>query len=242
MMTRGWDRQEVTSHGAALVLITVLAMAWFVAPTASWRDRSLPPAATTEPSIEVALAQEPAPNPAVPTEHAAAAPATVAPAPAAAALPEEHVRRPSMHRSVPAAAAPAELPLQAARDPAPEDGAVVVPAGAPAGNMPPSAARPDLDAQYAAGLRADIDRRTRPPDSAQYRLRRPSGEVRVGFVLIRSGQLKNVRVLHSSGSTLLDEAAVTIVATGHYPPMSADLFGGEAEHMFSVAIEFRQTG
>ena len=100
--------------------------------------------------------------------------------------------------------------------------------------------RPDLEAEYAAGLRADIDRRTHAPDSAQYRLRRPSGEVRVGFVVLRNGEAKVVRVLRSSGSSILDDAAQTTVSSGHYPPMPAKAFAGESEHMFAVTIEFRR--
>jgi protein TonB len=96
-----------------------------------------------------------------------------------------------------------------------------------------------LEAQYASGLRADIDRRTHPPDSAQYRLHRPSGEVRVGFVVKRNGEPKTVRVLRSSGSSILDEAAVAIVSSGRYSPMTAQVFAGEAEHVFAVTIEFR---
>jgi TonB family protein len=104
---------------------------------------------------------------------------------------------------------------------------------------PSAYAHPDDDARYAAELRSDIDRRTRPPDSAQYRLRHPSGEVRVRFVLVRSGQTQRVALEHSSGSVLLDEAALSIVRSGHYPPMPAKTFVGESEHTFVVTIEFR---
>jgi outer membrane biosynthesis protein TonB len=47
-------------------------------------------------------------------------------------------------------------------------------------------------------------------------------------------------VLRSSGSSILDEAARTTVSSGHYPPMPARAFAGEAEHMFAVTIEFRR--
>jgi TonB family protein len=110
----------------------------------------------------------------------------------------------------------------------------------PAQPMPSS--RPDLDGQYAAQLRADIDRRTRPPDSPQYRLRHPSGEVRVRFVVTRNGTQKAAALLRTSGSSLLDEAALLIVASGHYPPMPAEAFAGESEHTFVVTIEFRPAG
>ena len=121
----------------------------------------------------------------------------------------------------------------------PEGAAVLASSSAAASSSRVDNLRPDLEAQYAAGLRADIDRRTHPPDSARYRLRLPSGEVRVGFVLMRSGEPKIVHVLRSSGSPILDTTAVAIVAAGHYPPMPVKIFVGEAEHAFAVTIEFR---
>jgi TonB family protein len=124
------------------------------------------------------------------------------------------------------------------RDPVPEGGALVASSDTPVA-APSSDVRADLEAQYAAGLRADIDRRTHPPDSIQYRLHRPSGEVRVGFVVMRNGEPTVVRVLRSSGSSILDAAALAIVASGHYPPMPAKIFAGEPEHAFAVTIEFR---
>jgi TonB family protein len=137
--------------------------------------------------------------------------------------------------------APQREPLPVVAE-APVDGAQLIAAEpAPA---PPAAgpSRADLEAQYAAELRANIDSRTRPPDSAQYRLRRPSGEVRVRFVVLRSGEPQAVAVLRSSGSSLLDAAAVGIVASGRYPPMPPKCFVGESQHTFIVTIEFRPPG
>jgi TonB family protein len=122
--------------------------------------------------------------------------------------------------------AAADIPMIAADPPAPASEPEVV-------------SDPDLDAQYAAELRADIDRRTAPPDSAQYHLRHPSGEVKVLFVVTRGGDPQTVRVLHSSGSAILDEAALSIVSSGHYAPMPAKAFTGEPRHTFLVTIEFR---
>jgi TonB family protein len=55
----------------------------------------------------------------------------------------------------------------------------------------------------------------------------------------RSGEPKDVALLRSSGSSLLDEAALHIVAAGRYAPMPAEAFSGEARHTFVVTIEFR---
>lgn len=141
------------------------------------------------------------------------------------------------HRALPhATPAPVEAP-PIENDPVPVDSAPVA-AYAPT-PAPADQAHPDLEAQYAAELRADIDRRNHPPDSAQYRLHHPSGEVRVRFVLSRRGEPESVTVLRSSGSSILDEQALKVVASGHYPPMPAQAFVGEVKHLFVVTLEFR---
>ena len=122
-------------------------------------------------------------------------------------------------------------------EPVPSDAQLIAPS-APAPAAAPQS-HPDLEAQYAAALRADIDRRTRPPNSLQYRLRHPSGEVRVRFVVTRSGEVKGLTLLRSSGSGLLDEEALEIVSSGQYPPMPEKAFIGETRHTFVVTIEFR---
>jgi protein TonB len=227
MITGERDIAQLASNGLALLVAFALAAVWWSVQPNLWRDAKPPEVMASDASIEVSVQQD-------------------LPPVASPAQPEPVALQQELHRVATrrvAAPAPAEVqPPTASPEAVPDGGAVVASASPPPRSMPSSAPRPDLEAQYAMGLHADIDRRTHPPDSAQYRLRRPSGEVRVGFVLIRSGRIKLVRVLRTSGSTLLDDAAVAIVSTGQYPPMSADLFAGEAEHMFSVTIEFRRTG
>jgi protein TonB len=118
-------------------------------------------------------------------------------------------------------------------DPAP---AVVVPA---AESAPAVVSDPDLNAQYAAQLRTNIDRRTPPPDTLQYRLQHPSGEVRVRFTVTRGGEPQAVSLLRSSGYPLLDSTALNIVSSGHSAPMGPKVFVGEMQHVFVVTIEFR---
>jgi protein TonB len=133
---------------------------------------------------------------------------------------------------------PAPAPHEPAQElPAPADAALVAAPAAP----PPATAtdsKPDLESLYTAELLADIKRRNHPPDSAQYRLQHPHGEVRVRFVLSRNGEPRTVSVVRSSGSALLDEEAVKVVSSGHYPPMPAEAFVGEAQHAFLVTIEY----
>jgi TonB family protein len=141
--------------------------------------------------------------------------------------------------AVAAAAAPAEA-TAAVSAAIPEEAAVVAAAASSASEPPPrSSANADLEAQYAAALRDDIDRRTHSPDFAHNHLRRVAGEVRVSFVVTRAGQPTAVALLHSSGSPSLDQSALAVVSSGHYAPMPAAIFANEPEHLFEVTIEFR---
>jgi protein TonB len=221
MMSPSHDGVQISSDAVALALSGVVLAVLLSTKVNSWTDASASPAANQS-SLEVS----------VQTEAAATPPPPVPPPP---------LQKPLPHRVTPQVRV-AESPVAAepqlqASEPVPEGAALVASATMPA---PAPDTRPDLEAEYAASLRADIDRRTHAPDSAQYRLRRPSGEVRVGFVVMRNGEAKAVRVLRSSGSSILDDAAQTTVSSGHYPPMPAKAFAGEAEHMFAVTIEFHR--
>jgi TonB family protein len=222
------DAAQRASDVAALTLTALLiSVAVALGPTTLWRDLSRAQRNAMQASIELSFESPPAQTPPAP------APPQPEPRPV-------HARR---EPAKPVMAALAPIPAETVlADPeaVPDDAPVLAASEAPApAAAQPSASHPDLDAQYAAGVRSDIDRRTRAPDTAQYRLRRPSGEVRVGFVLTRAGEPKAVTLRSSSGSTILDEAALTIVSSGHYAPMPANVFTGEAEHVFAVTIEFR---
>ncbi len=98
------------------------------------------------------------------------------------------------------------------------------------------------EAAYVGVLHAQIERNTKPPDSASYRLEHPSGEVLVSFTLSRSGTVSSVRVLRGSGSSVLDQQAVLIVSGLRYPTMPAAVYPGQASHVFSVPVGFLKTG
>ena len=221
MMSPSHDGVQISSDAVALALSGVALAVLLHTKLDSWTEVSASRAANQS-SIEVSVLTE-----------AAAAPTPPAPPPPVQKPVPRRVAQKARVAEIPA---PAEPQLQAS-EPVPDGAALVAAAAVPA---PAPDTHPDLEAEYAASLRADIDRRTHAPDSVQYRLRHPSGEVRVGFVVMRNGAAKAVRVLRSSGSSILDEAAQTTVSSGRYPPMPAKAFAGEAEHMFAVTIEFRR--
>jgi periplasmic protein TonB len=95
-----------------------------------------------------------------------------------------------------------------------------------------------LEAQYAATLRSNIDSRTAVPATVEYRLLKPRGEVRVNFVLDRSGMMLSSELVRGSGSGLLDNHAMEIVRSGRYPPFPEAAFQGESRHSFLITLEF----
>ena len=97
----------------------------------------------------------------------------------------------------------------------------------------------NIEAQYAAALRTNIDSRTTVPNSLEYRLFKPRGAARVSFTLERDGTADRAAVVHGSGSNILDRQALNIVQSGRYPPFPERAFPGEARHVFVVTIEFQ---
>lgn len=97
----------------------------------------------------------------------------------------------------------------------------------------------NIEAQYAAALRTNIDSRTTVPNSLEYRLFKPRGAARVSFTLERDGTAGKAAVIHGSGSNILDRQALNIVQSGRYPPFPERAFPGEARHVFVVTIEFQ---
>jgi protein TonB len=216
-MARQHDPVQLTSDATAAVLTAVVALVFVLAGHRFLPERSSRLKAPDRPfEVSVQAAQPeaaPVPPPPVPRRI------------------EKHQRVPR-----PAPAPPEPMPVE--EQPALADAALFsAPAAPPAAAE--TASKPDLESLYTAELLADIKRRNHPPDSAQYRLQHPHGEVQVRFVLSRSGEPRGVSVARSSGSAILDQEAVKVVASGHYPPMPDKAFVGESQHTFLVTIEYQ---
>lgn len=214
-MSRQGDSLQLTSDATALVL-TALAVLVFI--TAG--EHLIPARLSAAPDRPFELSFQAA--------QPAAAPAPPPPVP-------RHIEK-RQRLLQPAPAPPVPVPVE--EQAAPADATLIAaPAAPPAATA--TASKPDLESLYTAELLADIKRRNHPPDSAQYRLQHPHGEVQVRFVLSRSGEPQTVSVVHSSGSALLDQEALKVVASGHYPRMPEKAFVGERRHTFLVTIEYQ---
>jgi TonB family protein len=150
-----------------------------------------------------------------------------------------HITQPLRRRQT--AAAAARQPVSTPETPAPaESAAPAVPAAPPAASAATGPVDPNL--AYRLALNANVRSRTCPPDTADYRLLRPTGRAIVGFTVDRAGAVSDVRIQASSGSTILDKQAYAIVSSGRYPAMPSNVYAGEASHMFDVEVEFRGGG
>lgn len=171
-------------------------------------------------TIEVALAPEPAPP----------EPPPPVPEPPKVARPMAHheMRQQAVPLMAAVVSTPAEFspPQESPESPVVE---AVPPASVPSGT---------IEAQYAATLRSNIDSRTAVPASAEYRLLKPHGEVRVNFILDRSGTMISSELVRGSGSSLLDHHALEILRNGRYPPFPETAFQGESRHSFLITLEF----
>jgi periplasmic protein TonB len=183
--------------------------------------------AMNNPAIQIELAPDPAP----PAPRVPDPPAPQPPKPRPVRK-KEPVHQEAAPSSLPLMAEAAETPPLSDATTPPQDAVSEAPAA------PEREAAGTIEAQYAATLRTNIDARTVVPDSVEYRLRRPKGETRVGFILDRAGSVLEARVARTSGSDILDRQAVSIVKTGRYPPFPQTAFRGESRHPFLVTLEF----
>jgi protein TonB len=208
------DSVQLSSDGTALVLTAIAVLLFIVAGHRLLPERVSRLAAPDRP-FELSLRSAQPETPPAPVPH-------------------RIEKRQRVSRPAPAPPDPLPVTEQAA----PTDAELVAaPAAAPPATE--AASKPDLESLYTAQLLADIRRRNHPPDSAQYRLQHPHGEVQVRFVLLRNGEPRTVSVVRSSGSAILDQEAVKVVASGHYPPMPEKAFVGETQHTFLVTIEYQ---
>ena len=94
------------------------------------------------------------------------------------------------------------------------------------------------DDAYAARVRAYLESIKHYPTSKEARLQRPRGTVNVWVVVNRSGDMKEAGIEDSSGSMILDGAALNTVRGASYPAFPPDAFKGQATHRFTVQLNY----
>jgi len=142
---------------------------------------------------------------------------------------------------------PVQAPVEAATSapsavsaPPPPPSPPAPPVETPPPPPPPSPApvKVNREAEYVGKARAYLNTVKRYPTGREASIQRPSGTVRVWFILKRDGELVDTDIEDSSNSILLDKAALTTVRRGTFPPIPDDAWPGEAQHKFTVELEF----
>lgn len=222
-----YAHREKISYGAAIV-VTILA----VLPRPALQHQPF------RPSTEIMAMLEDAPRPKADEPKA---PQPVMPKPVA------QISRPKIpnpeHRVVearPAVASPAAIH----ETPAPmQKPAVPAPVTAPPPPPKPVVQEPPRDAatsaHYEQLVLAALERSKHYPTSREARLTHPDGTVKVWLELDRNGQLLGTGLLESSGSNLLDSAALHTVRLTQFQPFPAQAYPGETTHRFIAHLNYQ---
>jgi protein TonB len=106
----------------------------------------------------------------------------------------------------------------------------------------PSAATIDsgrnAEASYAGKVRAYLQTVKRYPTGREASLQRPAGTSAIWFIVRRSGEMVEAGIETSSGSMLLDNAALTTIRRGAYPVFPDEAWPGKAQQRFTVELNF----
>ncbi len=191
-----------------------------------------PPVATTPVPADPAPPPAP-PLPAPPPPATPPAPRPVQPRP----IPPKPAPRPAPPRPAPN---PAPLAQPAPAAPAPMAMPAPIPASRPAtGAAPPAApapqAAPAVSGSWRASLSSWLTRRKNYPDDAKRR--GIEGQVTLRMTVAASGDVVSAEVLRSSGSDVLDQAALTMVRGARAPAFPSDMTQGHVT--LSVGVNYR---
>ena len=123
--------------------------------------------------------------------------------------------------------------------PAPTPSAPVL---APAQESPKIAPQPpvsvSLENNYIVSVRATLNANKRYPTGREASLQRPSGKVKLWFVLARSGALQDAGIEESSNSIILDNAALSTLRRTTYAPWPEGSWASQSQHKFTVTLDF----
>lgn len=96
----------------------------------------------------------------------------------------------------------------------------------------------NAEAIYIGKVRALLQAARRYPTSREASLTRPAGISVVWFRVRRSGELVDAGIEASSGSMLLDNAALATVRRNIYPVFPDEAWPGKAMQRFTVELNF----
>ena len=117
-----------------------------------------------------------------------------------------------------------------------------LPAATPVQEAPRIAPQPpvsvNLENNYIVSVRATLNANKRYPTGREASLQRPSGKVKLWFVLTRSGALQDAGIEESSNSIILDNAALSTLRRTTYAPWPEGSWATQSQHKFTVTLDF----
>jgi len=116
------------------------------------------------------------------------------------------------------------------------------PTATPVQEAPKMAVQPpisvSLENNYIVSVRAILNANKRYPTGREASLQRPSGKVKLWFVLARNGALQDAGIDESSNSIILDNAALSTLRRTTYAPWPEGSWTSQSQHKFTVTLDF----
>ena len=117
-----------------------------------------------------------------------------------------------------------------------------LPTATPVLEVPKIALQPpvsiSLENNYIVSVRATLNANKRYPTGREASLQRPSGKVKLWFVLARNGALQDAGIDESSNSIILDNAALSTLRRTTYAPWPEGSWASQSQHKFTVTLDF----
>jgi protein TonB len=221
------ERHKLSSLGSLLMVFFVFSMAQAIKGPAEMLAQEAMELTTTliEPLLQP---KPPKPAPQLPKPE---------PQPKMLALPNVPV--------MPAPIEPAREVTAAAESPRPiptPTPAPSLPTATPVQEAPKMAPQPPISVShennYIVSVRATLNANKRYPTGREASLQRPSGKVKLWFVLARNGALQDAGIDESSNSIILDNAALSTLRRTTYAPWPEGSWASQSQHKFTVTLDF----
>lgn len=225
-------REPLSAAGSAMLMLSLLLLSHSLAPTNRHPATSSTPIelSFSVPEIPLPTEQQVAPPPLTATP---ALQRNVSHAPSKEPItPRNTVAAPAEPATQVGAAPAASPPVQAA----PAAPGLAIPLAAP--SVAPVNSGRNAEAIYAGKVRANLQTSKRYPTGREASLQRPTGTSVVWFMVRRSGELVEAGIETSSGSMLLDNAALATVRRSIYPVFPDEAWSGKAQQRFTVELNF----
>ena len=221
------ERHKLSSLGSLLMVLFVFSMAQAIKGPAEMLAQEAMELTITliEPLLQP---KPPKPAPQLPKPE---------PQPKMLALPNVPV--------MPASIEPAREVTAAAESPRPiptPTPAPSLPTATPVQEAPKMAPQPPISVShennYIVSVRATLNANKRYPTGREASLQRPSGKVKLWFVLARNGALQDAGIDESSNSIILDNAALSTLRRTTYAPWPEGSWASQSQHKFTVTLDF----